>query len=203
MYLAQTAMVLGEVVYCLRKQNEFHAALDACEVAIDFCKQHADRDVVYELAWCVEEKAILLVELERFEEAVALRESILREYSSYRGSRFTSLMARCTHSMGFIKILQTKQAMLRGASLSAMKGAFEEAEKFLLAANDLAKTAPTWGSLGYIAFLLDDMALAQERLKSAFALGGSEWHQAEIDDAGRYTIDRDADFVQFMEQACV
>lgn len=202
-YAAQVAMVMGEQALVARKKDEFQRALELCNSAIIFCSNFRELDLKYEGAWAAEEKARVLVELGDLSSAIEVNESIIRNNSAYRESRFSKLIARCRHHIGFIQILAAKKAMKSGYVFSDVRGELASAEENLLIANSMNASSESLGSLAYISYLTGNIDRSRELIQSAFAIGDHKWLAEEIQDTFRFEIESDAEFRSLLMQAGV
>jgi tetratricopeptide (TPR) repeat protein len=147
-------------------------------------------------------KGYFLSKLNRYDDAERAYNTALRRFGGMSDADFQEAYAIAKNGKAYLLIRKAKADLLNGKRTAAnakLKKAQEianDALKHDLKDDHIHKFI--WGNLGYIAFLLGDMADAKQSFKIAFKIGDDEVYKGALDDAAMYPLPEDKAFVQLV-----
>jgi len=193
----QISWTFNEKAYCLRMLGQHEDAIAVCDELIERFGSSSNLDVQYELAWCLTEKAYNLRKSGCVEKALSVYKSMIARFSDYHRDDIQGEVRAGLHGVGFCHLHQARQALSDGNKEKA-KSLIEESENSLVKANNMKRKAATLGSLGYIAFLREDLAVVHDLLAEAYALEGEEWRKEELGNVADLILPQDQAFIDIL-----
>ncbi|HEV2862967.1 MAG TPA: SIR2 family protein [Pyrinomonadaceae bacterium] len=179
-------------------QNE----LDAYNVVIAIgdslvkADPEGSRDLALRIAEALYNKGFTLEARGDSAGALEVVDEVVRRYQGLDDPAVREQVASALNFAGYITLQRAKKLLAGGGDASAAQKTLRRARELFEAAID---TSPDMrgivhGNLGYVAFMSGDVERARELLTRAFARGGEEIRQAEIEDSLEHPLPSDEEF---------